>query len=80
MRSEVVLPQPEGPSKVKNEPRSTRRLTSSSATISPKRLPARGELDVGLGNLLILPVQQHVAHGYQSAGRLPSANRSKERP
>ena len=37
-RSEVVFPQPDGPRKLKNEPRSTARDTSSTATMSPKRL------------------------------------------
>ena len=37
MRSRVVLPQPEGPSRQKNSPASMERLTSSTATKSPKR-------------------------------------------
>ena len=37
IRSSVVLPQPEGPSSVKNSPASMDRLTSSTATKSPKR-------------------------------------------
>src|SRR6266850_272936 len=38
MRSSVVLPQPEGPRKQTNSPLRTPRLTSFSATKSPKRL------------------------------------------
>src|SRR5689334_745358 len=38
MRSSVVLPEPEGPSKASNSPLSTRRSTLSSAAKSPKRL------------------------------------------
>ena len=37
MRRSVVLPQPEGPSSVKNSPASTEKLTSSTAVKSPKR-------------------------------------------
>src|ERR1700740_1397840 len=37
MRSNVVLPQPEGPSRVKNSPASTARLTLSTAVSGPKR-------------------------------------------
>ena len=37
IRSSVVLPQPEGPSSVKNSPASMARLTSSTAVKSPKR-------------------------------------------
>ena len=37
MRSSVVLPQPEGPSRVKNSPASMPRLTPSTAMKSPKR-------------------------------------------
>src|SRR5437867_1717404 len=37
-RSVVVLPEPDGPSMVKNSPCSTSRLTSSSATTSPNAL------------------------------------------
>src|ERR1700746_2183095 len=40
MRSVVVLPEPDGPSSVKNEPCSTRRSTSSTATTSPYTLRA----------------------------------------
>src|SRR5436190_18518668 len=38
-RSSVVLPQPDGPRKQTNSPASMARLTSSSATTLPKRLP-----------------------------------------
>src|SRR5207302_7040336 len=37
MRSNVVLPQPEGPSRVKNSPACTARLTLSTAVSGPKR-------------------------------------------
>src|SRR3546814_4736686 len=37
-RSEVVLPQPEGPRKEWNEPRAMRKLTRSTALMSAKRL------------------------------------------
>jgi hypothetical protein len=37
MRNSVVLPQPEGPSSVKNSPASIPRLTPSTAVKSPKR-------------------------------------------
>ena len=37
IRSSVVLPQPEGPSSVKNSPASMARLTPSTAVNSPKR-------------------------------------------
>ena len=37
IRSNVVFPQPEGPSSVKNSPAFTEKLTSSTATKSPKR-------------------------------------------
>ncbi len=36
MRSVVVLPQPEGPSSVRNSPASTFRLTRSTASAGPK--------------------------------------------
>ena len=38
MRSVVVLPQPDGPSKPKNSPRSTATETSATAAVAPKRL------------------------------------------
>src|SRR4051812_26401592 len=41
IRSVVVFPQPEGPSKAKNDPSATARLRSSTATKSPKRLVTR---------------------------------------
>jgi len=37
IRSEVVLPHPDGPSIEKNSPRPTVMVTSSTATVSPKR-------------------------------------------
>ncbi len=37
MRSSVVLPQPEGPSRVKNSPGSIASVTSSIAVSAPKR-------------------------------------------
>src|SRR5687768_18541640 len=36
MRSNVVLPEPDGPSRATSSPESTRKLTSRSATKSPK--------------------------------------------
>src|SRR5262245_1849357 len=38
MRSEVVLPQPDGPSSEKNSPRATSMVTLSTAATLPKRL------------------------------------------
>ncbi len=38
IRSRVVLPQPEGPSRLKNDPEGRSRLTSSTATVVRKRL------------------------------------------
>ena len=39
IRSEVVLPQPDGPSSTSISPLATSRLRSSTAITSPKRLP-----------------------------------------
>ena len=47
-RNEVVLPQPDGPRKVKNDPRATRRSTPSTAATAPNRFATPSELDVGL--------------------------------
>src|SRR5918998_4013334 len=41
VRSNVVLPQPEGPSSAKNSPVSTRSDTSSTAVTDPNRLVTR---------------------------------------
>jgi hypothetical protein len=38
MRSVVVLPQPDGPSRAKNVPRGIARSSASTAVVSPKRL------------------------------------------
>jgi hypothetical protein len=38
IRSEVVLPHPDGPSKEKNSPGATSIVTLSTATVAPKRL------------------------------------------
>ena len=39
MRKSVVLPEPDGPRMVRKRPRARVKLTSSTATVSPKRLP-----------------------------------------
>src|SRR5262245_58353755 len=44
----VVLPQPDGPSKVKNSPGATSRSTVSSPTTSPKRLDTLSNCTTGL--------------------------------
>ena len=47
MRSVVVLPQPESPSRQKNSPSSIVKLESCTATKSPKRLPQVLDPDLG---------------------------------
>ena len=48
MRSNVVLPQPDGPSSAKNSPGSMSRLTLSTATVWPHRLEMLRKLMMGL--------------------------------
>ena len=48
MRSNVVLPQPEGPSSAKNSPGSMSRLTLSTATAEPHRFETLRKLMMGL--------------------------------
>ena len=54
MRSNVVLPQPEGPSSAKNSPGSMSRLTLSTATVEPHRLETSRKLMMGLAAALPL--------------------------
>ena len=48
MRSNVVLPQPDGPSSAKNSPGAMSRLTLSTATVEPHRLVMLRKLIIGL--------------------------------
>ena len=55
IRSVVVLPQPLGPSRVKNSPRLRSRLRSSTAASSSKRLVTLAQLDAGALRLWVHP-------------------------
>jgi len=51
MRSVVVLPQPDGPSKVTNSPCSTARSTPSTAFSAPKWRPTPFSVTLGIAYL-----------------------------
>src|SRR5687767_1258443 len=53
MRSVVVLPQPDGPSRVTNSPCSTARSTESTAFSAPKRRPTARRVTLGTALLLV---------------------------
>ena len=56
MRSRVVLPQPEPPSRANSSPRAMSRSTPSTAAIAPKRLLTPGDADDRLGGSSHRPV------------------------
>src|SRR5579862_7451467 len=53
IRSSVVLPHPEGPSRAKNSPSSIARLTLSTATTLPKRLVTFSKRMMVLGDVFM---------------------------
>src|SRR6185436_17321210 len=58
IRSNVVLPQPEGPRCEKNSPRRMASVTPSTATTSPKRLPTPSISTLGWRSLIARVVPQ----------------------